>query len=368
MNAPEDLIGRVYDAAAQPEQWAEIFAQLRQVIGADTSIFSLLHQQTGQALVLACNAPEPFVQGYRETWWSEDVWAAGAARQLGQISVGSEILPDYLFVRSALYNDFVKQTSDIRDTLGVVFDVADWRVVIGLHRPVAGTFGVVEREFIRSLLPHITRSLQIKVRFQELAQWKETAQAAIDLVSFGLMVVDRQCRPLVINRAAEQLLKIGDGLTLSSADRILGARRSEDSGRLASLVAGASSGSGGSGGALRIARTSGEPDYLVMVAPIAGVKAKLFASREPAAMVIIQDPRRPPVPIALALSDLYGLTPAEAGLAAKLSTGATLDEIAQHRNVKISTLRTQLSVVLAKTGTTRQAQLLSLLAKLQILS
>jgi DNA-binding CsgD family transcriptional regulator len=109
-------------------------------------------------------------------------------------------------------------------------------------------------------------------------------------------------------------------------------------------------------------------DYLVMVAPIAGVKAKLFASREPAAMVIIQDPRRPPVPIALALSDLYGLTPAEAGLAAKLSTGATLDEIAQHRNVKISTLRTQLSVVLAKTGTTRQAQLLSLLAKLQILS
>lgn len=62
----------------------------------------------------------------------------------------------------------------------------------------------------------------------------------------------------------------------------------------------------------------------------------------------------------------FGLTAAEAALAADLTNGQTLREIGGETRVCISTLRSHLSGVLAKTGTTRQANLVRLLAHLSV--
>ncbi len=66
------------------------------------------------------------------------------------------------------------------------------------------------------------------------------------------------------------------------------------------------------------------------------------------------------------LRSAFGLTTAEAALAANLTNGRTLREICDHSKVRISTLRSQLAGVLAKTGTSRQAHLVSLLAKVSV--
>lgn len=62
------------------------------------------------------------------------------------------------------------------------------------------------------------------------------------------------------------------------------------------------------------------------------------------------------------LRTTFGLTPAEASLAAKLAVGATLKEICAESGVRISTLHTQIAGFLAKTETRSQAHLPSLLA------
>jgi DNA-binding CsgD family transcriptional regulator len=59
----------------------------------------------------------------------------------------------------------------------------------------------------------------------------------------------------------------------------------------------------------------------------------------------------------------FGLTTMEAALAEDLLTGAQLKDIAARRGRRISTLRTQLSRLMAKTGTNRQAELVSLLMR-----
>lgn len=64
-----------------------------------------------------------------------------------------------------------------------------------------------------------------------------------------------------------------------------------------------------------------------------------------------------------ALEKIFGLTAAEGRLAAELSRGIPLATIAQSRNVSIATLRTQLASIFGKTGTSRQPELVALLAR-----
>jgi DNA-binding CsgD family transcriptional regulator len=78
----------------------------------------------------------------------------------------------------------------------------------------------------------------------------------------------------------------------------------------------------------------------------------------PAALLLIHDPDRTvPLPAAR-LCRVYGLTPAEAKLAAALAGGATLGQYADHASIKIGTARWYLKQVLAKTGVHRQSELI----------
>lgn len=65
-----------------------------------------------------------------------------------------------------------------------------------------------------------------------------------------------------------------------------------------------------------------------------------------------------------ALRTLFDLTPAEARLATLIATGNTVHAIAGHAGITYETARNQLKAVLAKTNTHRQAELVSLLARL----
>lgn len=68
------------------------------------------------------------------------------------------------------------------------------------------------------------------------------------------------------------------------------------------------------------------------------------------------------------LEKIFGLTTAEGRLAAELSRGVPLATIAQSRKVSIATLRTQLASIFGKTGTSRQPELVALLARVCQLS
>jgi DNA-binding CsgD family transcriptional regulator len=60
----------------------------------------------------------------------------------------------------------------------------------------------------------------------------------------------------------------------------------------------------------------------------------------------------------------FDLTPGEARVAVAAADGLSPESIASRHAVSIHTVRTQLRAVFAKTGTSRQAELVSLLASL----
>ena len=67
------------------------------------------------------------------------------------------------------------------------------------------------------------------------------------------------------------------------------------------------------------------------------------------------------------LQDLFGFTPAESRLATLLVNGKSVLECAEALGVRISTVREQLSNLFAKTQTSRQPELVSMLSRLDLL-
>jgi DNA-binding CsgD family transcriptional regulator len=116
------------------------------------------------------------------------------------------------------------------------------------------------------------------------------------------------------------------------------------------------------GGVLRIPRPSGGAAYTVSIAPMNDRNVDL-KSNGVAAVVFLHDPNKRQISTVHALIDSYGLTNVEAELATSLMHGKTLDECAIERGVSYNTMKTHLHSLFMKTGTNRQAGLVSLLLR-----
>jgi DNA-binding CsgD family transcriptional regulator len=96
----------------------------------------------------------------------------------------------------------------------------------------------------------------------------------------------------------------------------------------------------------------------LLVVPI-GMRRWMTSGPEVA--VFVRDPERRVDAAPDMLRRLYGLTPAEAKLAASLMEGATLESAAEQFAISAQTVRSQLKQVFLKTRTNRQSELVRLL-------
>ena len=96
---------------------------------------------------------------------------------------------------------------------------------------------------------------------------------------------------------------------------------------------------------------------MALAAPLRGAGAGPEAG-EPLAqfVLVLETPPHAGATVSVC-SALYGLTPAEAALLPLLLQGMTPREMADNRQVKMPTVRSQLASLYAKTGTRGQAEL-----------
>ena len=114
--------------------------------------------------------------------------------------------------------------------------------------------------------------------------------------------------------------------------------------------------------ALRVSRRSGLPDLGLVIRPIPAPQwAKGQSS--PCIVVFISDPQHQESASQHLLEELFALTPAEANLAFKLARGLSLADVSAEQNISQHTTRAQLKSIFAKTGATRQAELVRLVLK-----
>jgi DNA-binding CsgD family transcriptional regulator len=187
-------------------------------------------------------------------------------------------------------------------------------------------------------------------------------QAAFERSGMAILVLSNKGRILFASPGADAILREADAIrAVNGCLRPVSRSTAE---RLTALVCGAT-GTGAAygcpvGGALTIERASRRP-LTVLVAPLRSVRGN-FGASIPAAILFIKDPELSTLAVGT-LQEMFGLTGAEAALAKELAAGKSIEDIATARRIRLSTARTQLKAIFAKTATNRQAQLVAMLSR-----
>jgi DNA-binding CsgD family transcriptional regulator len=184
------------------------------------------------------------------------------------------------------------------------------------------------------------------------------AVQALDHLNAGTVVTDSCVEVIDINPAAESIVRLQDGLLIRN-DRLC-ARRVFETTRLTKLVAGVTAAGKPRPAAVRmlVAGCKGLSPYVLTIAPL---RTHMVVGERRLALIVVVDPDQHS-PSEKDLAEFFGLSRAEARLAAALLTGKTVAHVAANTGVRVTTLRTQLRSIMRKAGAQRQSDLIRILS------
>jgi DNA-binding CsgD family transcriptional regulator len=242
--------------------------------------------------------------------------------------------------------------------IGFRVDGNPW-VVPMLRATAQGHFSRQDAARLAELAPHFARMIRLSDRFA-LRQAQDQLDL-LDRVACAAVLIDWKGTVIRINASAADLM----GANLRVSRGMLTAADPPSNRALQTLVQqlrtlGSSRG-GTPPGRVYIRRTNQAP-MVIDALPVAGLAADAFRSAR--AVLTIADLDANPAPPEEALRVAFGLTAAEARLAAQLVGSGSLNAAADALGIAKETARNQLKAVFAKTGTHRQSQLVALLSKL----
>src|SRR5262249_31699688 len=164
------------------------------------------------------------------------------------------------------------------------------------------------------------------------------------------------------NGRADALISKGDGIRVSAVGLSLTNKR--DNQELQALIAEAISVTVIDGTSrrdtVRALRPSGKPPYVLLVSRVTRKYSALSMFR-PAVCVLMTDPAARVLLPAERLQAAFGLTEAEARMAALLAAGENLRSAAAQLRITYGTARVRLAEIFRKTDTRRQGELIKLL-------
>ena len=220
-------------------------------------------------------------------------------------------------------------------------------------------FDEPEREIARFLLPHLGRAWTVLQRLELLS----AGESVLDTLPLGVVYLKADASAIYWNRAADEIFRGNDGLSLRNGT--LSAEDLRAEAQLRKVVHDALSPGRPPGPAtVAVPRVSLGRDYQVVAAPIRARSRQFAGTPQPLVVVLITDPQRQKPASAGLLMQVYKLTPKEAALATKLSEGSSVEQASEELAITYETARTHLRRIFSKTGTSRQTELLLLMARL----
>ena len=362
-----DLIGLAYDAAADPTCWSACLSAVGEVLRCPAIGIFPIDPGPASSYAALCVGHDPALLARFDAYYGRpDVNPYMQRVEASMLAPGTvlraeAVCPDRDLRRTEYFEDWLRPQGLGAGGFAII-GTARQPVVLSFARSTArGHLDAQEIGIARALVPHLSRALALGEHLESLVAEHAARSAALDRVAVGVILVDAEARPLLLNRRAELLLDAGDGLAIAR-DGLTAARpeTTEELRRLVAEAAGTTVGGGTSaGGALTLPRPSGQRALMALVTPVARDRWPVRGLA--AAGVLVSDPEDVPPPPAETFRQLWGLTVAEAELACQLAAGRSLEEAAQALGVRLPTVRTQLARIFAKTGTRRQAELIRLL-------
>jgi DNA-binding CsgD family transcriptional regulator len=204
--------------------------------------------------------------------------------------------------------------------------------------------------------PRLQQAIRLPRDFAEVDALARLSRCVLDRVPVGVLLLDGVGCPAVMNCAAEEILALRDGLSVTASG--LQTWSPKENKALSRLVLQAAREERYEGGLLAVSRPSLKRPFLLEVEPYATRRSDAGGGHVSVA-VFVSDPEAFMAPSHLGCA--FGLTPAEEALAVRLGQGETLEIAADGLGISLNTARTHLKHIFAKTGVGRQSELIRLL-------
>ena len=360
-----DLVGSLYDAALRPACWPTALKNVADALEAQLGVLMAVDLSTGRATVLQSSPVDvPERVALFGTKHVMNPWTAAALRDpLGIVARTSELVPESEFVLSEFYADCLEPLGLYHAMGANLFNEDGLFGAFSFMRLRSlGPYSDETLAQLRPLVPHFARALRVQCRLAEADLQRAAALEAIDHLGVGTVFVNAHGRVIFTNRDAQVALAQADGLRLLEGELV--AASPDESATLRDAVREAalagSQQQDHAGRAFAFSRPSGKPSWRALVAPLRDAHLQAVPGHA-GAVVFITDPAATRLPSAEHIAQSFGLTSAEARVAALLARGSGIPAVAEALGVSVNTVRTHVARVFEKTATERQAELVALL-------
>jgi DNA-binding CsgD family transcriptional regulator/PAS domain-containing protein len=272
--------------------------------------------------------------------------------------------------RDPFYAEFLPRIGFRYFVAGVLRQTHQEFAAVAVQRSAAqGHVNAAEITLMQRLVPHFRQALDVATRLKRATATNRSLEGALDWLSDGVALVARDGAVLYANEALQNMTRGKDGIAIKKGTFAFDslearARFAEALGAVARLRDGDPGTT-----ALHdfpVARSSTASPYLVSLRPLARAAGNTETRGRVIAIVFVRDTLRQNTTGVRLLIEMFGLTPAEAGLARAIQAGVPLDKYARGRAVSLNTVYTHLRRLKEKTDCKRMSELIRKLDDLQV--
>jgi DNA-binding CsgD family transcriptional regulator len=357
-----DLIGVIYDAAIDPSLWQCVIERAAYFVGG-----------TGAALICkdvgARHAVIPHDFGFQRLPVAlfEPIYPAAEPLFLGDIAQPiaiTDLIPFEELTQTELYRQWAKPQGLV-DFISAVLDrTTISSAIFGVFRHERN--GVVDdgaRRQMRLIAPHIRRAVLIGRMFEFKAAEVATFVDTLDGLSTGMYLVDAEGRLIHANAAGSAILAAGDILRSGGGRLVASETRVQRTLRDVFAAAGQGDAALGIKGiAVPLTGKDGER-YIAHALPLtSGARRRAGVVNTAAAALFVRKATLAVPSAPQAIGSAFKLTPTELRVLLAIVEVGGVPEVATAFGIADTTVRTHVTRLFEKTGTSRQADLVKLVA------
>lgn len=351
----------IYDAALEPQRWREVVDALTdgfQAIG--SSAYTLFASRAGIEGIWSTDADAELITAYASKYASEDILAEALWQKIPLPSLVYSLREMVPASAIETWEGFkvLLEPRGVRDCVGLVVDGDGHRatqLMIYTPRWPEEKIDLAKRAMQR-ISSHFQRAMRIHWHLENARAAANTAQITLDMFSCGVAWLSEKRTVLYRNEEMARILGMNDGVA-ASGDSL----RLADPAAQRALSAAVERAAAGEDTPMLVPRNSGFEPFRARVCPLP-LKASALRLPGAAAILFVSEAARLAETATERASHIYQLTPAEARVLKLLMSGQDVKTMTDSLGTSEATIRTQLKSVMAKCGTTRQADLVRLVA------
>ncbi|MEO5346041.1 MAG: helix-turn-helix transcriptional regulator [Magnetococcus sp. YQC-9] len=366
-----DIIGEMYEAVMDLSRLPNVLERVMHGLGSESAILRLQnHVDHSVGFNIYFGYEPEWRAAYQKYYKNLDPYPEALRSIDIRMTICETLLPKDELIDTEYYNDFLRPQGKLHCLGGFLLKTEDYYIQLGFQRGVrAKPYNARSLLSLNLLAPHFRRVLKQNQHFADLNKHQKVSEYILDLLPYGIIIFAEQGKVMVMNRCADEILSSDFGLKLTSQG--ICAPVLAESKQLQTMIRQGLQLAAGKGALPRNSLSltpigvERHPIHAVVIPLRPESRGGSLGVSSPRVMLLLSTLDQPSTALStVLLQNLFGLTAAEAYLARELALGHDLEEVAEVKRCTRHTVRNQLKAVFAKTGTSRQAELVRLLLSL----